>query len=155
MCVIVDANVGHEVFGPSQSEAGEFLLSWLNRGGRPLVVGGRLLIELGRNAAFVRWLRTAQRAGRARRISDQDVNSETVTLRSQDVCRSNDEHVLALARVSGARLLFTNDNALQDDFRDRQIIGGRTQGRIYTTQRGGQVSRTHRDLLSRRDLCDG
>ena len=154
MCAIVDANVGHEVFGPSESEAGVFLLNWLDRGGGPLVVGGRLLAELGRNTGFVRWLRTAQRVGRARAASEEDVASEMETLQTQGVCRSNDEHVIALARVSGARLLFTNDNALQDDFRDRQIIGG-TQGRIYTTQLGGRVRSTHRRLLRRRDLCDG
>ena len=112
------------------------------------------MVELGRNAGFVRWIRTAQRAGRARRISDEDVDAQTDALRTQGICRSDDEHVIALARLSGARLLFTNDNALQDDFRDRQIVRG-TQGRIYTTQRSGDVSRTHRDLLSRRDLCDG
>ena len=89
-------------------------------------MGGGLLIELGKNAGFVRWLRTAQRVGRARRVPDDDVDAETEVLRSRRMCRSDDEHVLAMARLSGARLLFTNDNALQDDFRDRQIIGGAT-----------------------------
>ena len=112
------------------------------------------MVELGRNAGFVRWLRTAQRVGRARAISDEAVDSETETLRSQGICRSNDEHVVALAKVSGARLLFTNDNALQDDFRDRRIVGG-TRGRVYTTGQSKDVSNTHRSLLSRRDLCDG
>ena len=154
MCAIVDANVGHEVFGPSQSPAGEFFLRWLNRGERPLVIGGRLLTELGRNAGFVRWLRAAQRAGRARRIPDDLVDAETGTVRSEGRHRSNDEHVLALARVSGARLLFTNDDDLQDDFRDRRIVSG-TRGRVYTTGQSKDVSHTHRSLLRRRDLCDG
>lgn len=154
MCVIVDANVGHEVFGPSQSEAGAFLLGQIIPERKQLVVGGELLRELIQNRNFVDWLGDAQEFGLARQVSDDQVDAETETLRSEGICSSNDEHVLALARVSGARLLFTNDNALQDDFRDRQIIGG-TQGRIYTTQRSGSVSNTHRDLLRRRDLCDG
>ena len=154
MCAIVDANVGHEVFGPNQSEAGEFMLRWLERGGGPLVVGGELLKELGRNGRFVGWLRNAQRRGLARRVSDDEVDAETETLRSQSVCRSNDEHILALARLSGARLLFTNDNALQDDFRDRQIVPG-TRGRVYTTGQSRRVSGAHRSLLRRTDLCDG
>jgi hypothetical protein len=36
--------------------------------------------------------------------------------------RSDDPHVLAVALVSGARVLFSFDAALCDDFRDRRII---------------------------------
>lgn len=152
MCAIIDANVGHEVFGPNQSEAGQFMLRWLERGGGPLVVGGELLKELGRNVRFVGWLRNAQRMGLARHVPDDDVDAETKTLRSQSICRSNDEHILALARLSGARLLYTNDNALQDDFRDRRIVRG-TRGRVYTTARSQNVTGAHRNLLNRTDLC--
>lgn len=93
-------------------------------------------------------------AGRARRIPDEEVHSETEAIRSQGLLRSDDEHVLALARVSGARLLFTNDRDLQEDFGNRQIVGG-TRGRVYTTRLSGDVRDAHRDLLGRRDLCDG
>ena len=156
MCAIVDTNVYHEVFSTgSQSDAGRYFYDWLiRRNGGTIVSGGEHLRELNRIADFKRVFAERLQAGRARRIPDEDVDSETDRLRSQGACSSNDEHVLALALVSGARLLFTNDNALQDDFRDRQIVGG-TQGRIYTTQRSGRVSSTHRDLLRRRDLCDG
>ena len=55
--------------------------------------------------------------------------------------------------VSGARLLFTNDHALQQDFQNpREIITG-TRGRIYTTVERNDVRRTHRNLLRRNDLC--
>ncbi len=156
MCAIVDTNVYHQVFSTgSQSDAGKYFYDWLmKRNGGTLVSGGGHLRELNRIADFKRVFAERLQAGRARRISDEVVDSETETLRSQGICRSNDEHVVALAKVSGARLLFTNDNALQDDFRDRQIIGG-TQGRIYTTQLSSRVSNTHRNLLRRRDLCDG
>ena len=87
-------------------------------------------------------------------VNDDDVDVETDAIRSQGICRSDDEHVLALARVSGARLLFTNDRDLQEDFRNRQIIAG-TRGRIYTTVDYSDVRPTHRDLLNRSDLCDG
>ena len=156
MCAIVDTNVYHQVFSTgSQSSAGKYFLDWLmRRNGGTLVSGGGHLRELNRIADFKRVFAERLQAGRARRIPDETVDAETEALRSSDICRSNDEHVIALATVSGARLLFTNDNALQDDFRDRQIIGG-TQGRIYTTQLSGRVSSTHRNLLQRRDLCDG
>ena len=74
-----------------------------------------------------------------------------------------DVHVLALARVSGARLLFTNGGALKQDFMNPDIIPG-ASGRIYSTNRGRHtrryatqetrnVTKAHRALLNRTDLC--
>ena len=156
MCAIVDTNVYHEVFSTgSQSNAGKYFYDWLmRRNGGTFVSGGEHLRELNRIADFKRVFAERLQAGRARRIPDDLVDTETETVRSEGLHRSNDEHVLALARVSGARLLFTNDDDLQDDFRDRQIVSG-TRGLVYTTGQSKDVSNTHRSLLRRRDLCDG
>lgn len=154
MCAIIDNNVRHEVFGASdvQTEAGEYFLNWLeNRNGR-LVVGGKLLEELSDYTGFGTWLRRALVRGRVIRVSDAEVDTETANLQSRNICKSNDAHVLALARVSGARLLFTNDQDLQEDFRNRGIIGG-IRGRVYTTLVHQDFSSTHRSLLNRTDLC--
>ena len=153
MCAIMDNNVRHEVFGDNQTEAGKLFLNWLTSKGGVLVVGGKLLQELADSPKFKEWLQEAQRAGRARRISDQEVNNETENLREQRICQSNDEHVLGLARVSGARLLFTNDQALTRDFKNRQIIRG-VRGRVYTTRKTKDIRPSHRDLLRQTDLCD-
>ena len=156
MCAIVDANVSHEVFSQSsQSEAGRYFLDWLTRrNGGTIVSGGKHLRELDQNEDFYRVFRERLQIGRARHIPDNEVDAEAANLRAARVCRSNDEHILALARLSGARLLFTNDNALQDDFRDRGIVPG-TRGRVYTTGQSQRVSGAHRSLLRRTDLCDG
>ena len=154
MCVIIDANAAHQVFGDSKSEAGEFLLNRLSERIK-LAVGGDLLDELERVGGFSRWLRAARRTGHARLVPDDEVNLEADALRAQGSCKSNDHHVLALAKISGARLLFTNDNALQSDFGNRQIIGG-TRGRIYTTGQSTEISATHRSYFSGRwRLCEG
>ena len=153
MCAILDNNVRHEVFGDSQTEAGKFFLDWLDKKDGMLVVGGKLLQELSGYSNFVQWLQQALLSNRARRISDQEVNNETENLREQRICQSNDEHVLGLARVSGARLLFTNDQALTNDFKNRNIIPG-VRGRVYTTLKTKDIRRSHRDLLRRNDLCD-
>ena len=156
MCAIVDTNVYHEVFSPgSQSDAGKYFYDWLMRkNGGTIVSGGEHLRELNQIADFKRVFAERLQAGRARRIPDEDVDSETETIRSQGICNSNDEHVIALARLSGARLLFTNDGALQNDFRDRRVVEG-TRGRVYTTVQFKDVRKTHRYLLRRSDLCDG
>ena len=153
MCAIVDNNVRDQVFGNNRPGAGEFFFNWLEERGGRLVVGGELLRELSGYSNFTDWLPQAILSGRAIVIPDEAVNAETESLRTEGICRSNDEHVLALARLSGARLLFTNDQALQADFRDRSIVGG-VRGRIYTTRERSDIRRSHIDLLRRRDLCD-
>ena len=153
MCAIVDNDVRDQVFGSnSQSPAGRFFLDWLSDGRGRLVVGGQLLRELNDSGDFKRWLQTALRRNSALAFDDDQVDAETEAIRARQICRSNDKHVLALARVSGARLLFTNDRALQDDFRNRRIIPN-PRGRIYTTVEHSDIRPTHRDLLNRTDLC--
>ncbi len=155
MCAIVDNNVRHEVFGThdTQTPAGKLFLDWLDSGRGVLVVGGHLRRELGEYRRFQLWLETAVQFGRARQIDDEQVDRETDEMISQGI-RSNDPHILALARISGARLLFTNDRDLQQDFGDSAIVQG-TRGRIYTTVERSDVRRTHRQLLRRTDLCNG
>ena len=153
MCAI-DANVRDQVFGDSQPAVGEYLFNQLNseKNKLRLVVGGKFLQELSKSRAFNTWLQTALLFGRAQSIADEDVETATQALRNQGSCLSDDENVLALAQVSRARLLYTNDRALQRDFKNRQIVSG-VQGRVYTTLRSEHVTRTHRGLLRRTDLC--
>ena len=167
MCAIVDANVRDQVFGNAQSEAGAFFLNWLLKpNGGTLALGGKLRQELsddGRNRDFLRVYGQLRLDGRVKDIPDEQVDSETATLQARRICRSNDAHVLALARVSGARLLYSNDQALQEDFNDPQIVND-PRGRVYTTlpiggrpyaaQRdAGIVTDAHRELLERADHC--
>ena len=99
--------------------------------------------------------------GRVRDIEDRVVDAETANLEAQRICISNDTHILALARVSGARLLFSNDSDLRDDFKDNRIIS-RPPGLIYHslgnlqvggTDKPGDKTEAHEDLLNRRRIC--
>ena len=152
MCAIVDANVAHEVFGSDRPPAGSRFFDWLSSPRGQLVVGGELRKELSGDRRFVLWLRSALRNGRARSVPDEAVDDHATGLRKQAVCTSNDVHVLALAAVSGARLLYTNDRALIDDFGNRAIVAN-PRGKVYTTARNSQVTDAHRRLLRARDLC--
>ena len=154
MCTIVDASVRDQVFGKKRPEAGKFFFDWLNRGkGKPkLVIGGKLRQELSGSGNFDSWLQAALLAGRAKSVSDKEVDNATKELENLNICKSNDQHVLALARVSGARLLFANDGDLQSDFGNRTIVGG-VRGRVYSTKCHKHVTSTHKQLLRRSDLC--
>ena len=152
MCAIIDNDVSHQVFGTNPTGPGLFFRDWLGRSnGGIIVAGGRLFRELVQNPNFRSFFEARQQAGRAIRVPDSVVDAAEDELQSVDT-RTNDKHVLALARVSGARLLFTNDRALQADFRNSRIVPG-TRGRIYTTVQHTDVRQTHRDLLRRTDLC--
>ena len=152
MCVIVDNDVRDEVFGHAESDAGKAMLGWLTEGKGRLVVGGHLLTELAASKSFLTWARTLQLRGRMTTIPADRVEAEQARLARASVCESNDLHVVALARTSGARLLFTNDEALQRDFKNTGLIST-PRGNIYTTGRTKSVTRAHRDLLRRTDLC--
>ena len=152
MCAIIDANVGHQLFGNKPPSAGSYFLDWLIKGKGKLVVGGDLRQELERSEKFKRLLLELERANKAINILSREVDDATKALNDLRICKSDDKHVLALAKVSGARLLFTNDQDLQKDFKNREIIGG-IQGKVYTTLRKSSVTRTHKELLGRGDLC--
>lgn len=153
MCAIVDVNVLGEVFGDNPTDAGKYFYDWLNKPkGGILVTGGtKFKAETNNNTDFARDLRERINAGRARQIPDEYVDDEMVILGAMSVCDSDDQHILALARVSDTRILFTNDIALQKDFNKGTIISN-PRGQVYTTLVHKDVQRVHRNILSARNV---
>ena len=152
MCAIVDAQVSHEVFGADRSPAGIEFFSWINQGAGRLVVGGKLLEEL-RNSGdgFRRWARQAGLAGRLKKLNDREVQESTVEIENNEKIKSDDPHVLAVARIGGARLLYSNDQDLHKDFGNGLLIDN-PRGKVYSTLKGQNFTSTHRSLL-RRHAC--
>ncbi|MYH42126.1 MAG: hypothetical protein F4017_01170 [Acidimicrobiaceae bacterium] len=66
-------------------------------------------------------------------------------------CRSDDHHVIALAQISGARLLFSNDKDLHKDFKNRQLIDQPT-GTVYSTLARNDFT-SHRRAQLRKHHC--
>ena len=167
---IVDANVVGEMFSGDSSDAGPKLLEWIEHGHGRLTYGGKNRDELRKNETFRDWSDNAVRYDRLRRVDDGVVGDETKRLihekanGSKVTYRSDDPHVIALARAGGARLLFTNDAKLQRDFRNRELIHD-PRGKVYTTRLDRhkrrrrkfrldkRFTKTHRALLERKDLC--
>ena len=147
MCAILDANVVSEVFGDRRPAAGEKFFDWIESGDGRLIGGGKLLSELTRRDNFRLWWQQAVLAGLVTHIDDIAVYRETARLEVQEACRSNDAHVVALALVGGARLLYTNDRKLQADFKDRKLIDG-PAGKVYSTRRSGAFTRSKKKLLA-------
>lgn len=153
MCAIVDANVVHEVFGSNLQSAGERFFDWVEKGTKRLVVGGKLREELEASSEdFRKWARVAVRTGKIRIVNNNDVDDRTRELENEGGYESNDPHVLALAQVSGARLLYSNDGDLQGDFKKRQLIDN-PPGKVYSTRENRDFRPAHRRLLADRHLC--
>ncbi len=154
MCAIVDANVVGEMFGHDKSEAGRKFFEWLDSGKGILVAGGKVSEELGQSEQFREWARSALLAGQGQlRIMDKEaVVRRTEEIKKEGTCRSDGPHVLALAQISGARLLYSNDRDLHQDFRDKALVDN-PRGKIYSTLNSGALTKSHRELLAKKDLC--
>lgn len=139
MCVIVDANLASAVFGSPTHPDFMPVMDWLQCKGR-LVYGGQLTHEL-EQAGVRKYLLELNRAGRAVPWPDAKIASEEKRVR----CRSNDPHVIALARVSGARTLCSRDKRLHADFKDPKLVSN-PRGSVYQT-------RQHRRLLRHTASC--
>ena len=153
MCAIIDANVAHEVFGPSLQPAGKRFFDWVDKGSGRLVAGGKLLRELeSASPDFRVWAAGAVRSGRMRIENVGRVDSRTNELEDEQRCSSDDPHVIALAQVGGARLLYSNDTTLHADFKDKSLID-KPRGVVYSTNQGKDFTSAHKRILARKNLC--
>ena len=152
MCAILDNDRISEVFGSKRTPAGDAFRKWIDLGRGQLVVGGQLRRELGRNHAFKNWLQEAIRGARARSVNDTEVEERTTALKQAGVCRSDDPHIVALAQLSNARLLYSNDDDLRHDFGNKQLID-RPRGKVYSTKQSNDFQKSHERLLNQRRLC--
>ena len=153
MCAIVDLNAAVEVFNPSQPPAAKGFFDWINTGRGRVVTGGKLYRELvEKSPGFREWARGAEAAGRLRFADESEVNARTKKIERTGAATSDDPHVLALAQVSGARLLYTNDKDLQKDFTSKGLIDN-PRGKVYSTLKSKDFSPSRKRLLGNEDLC--
>ena len=132
MCIIIDANsLGAFLTDPVKKDAAP-IRNWLaNSGGRIIVsTGGAFKREVGQKLRSR--LTTYVRAGQARVIPAEQFVADEQMLRTRADLRSDDPHVLALARMTGARLLYTADANLIKDFKDKKFID-KPRGKVYSS----------------------
>lgn len=148
MCAIIDANVATEVFGSERTEAGKKFLDWIDKGSGRLICGGKLQKELERIGDFEKWAKDALNYGKMKNINDGEVKRRTEQIQKESKLSSNDPHILALAQVSRARLLYSNDKKLHEDFKNRDLIS--PAGFIYSTL---MKKKDRQKLLDKKGLC--
>ena len=160
MCAIVDANVAHQVFRhDGRTQSGEIFFDWINRGRGRLVIGGRLRQELAQSGPATRdWMLEAQLSGKMTELNDEEVDAKEAELERQGEYTSDDPHILALAQLGGARLLFSHDRRLQNDFKNGRLINN-PLGDVYPTPEAASspneldLRQHQRSLLRRANIC--
>ena len=158
MCAILDANSIHDVFSLSRrSSAGEDFYVHLQQGKMELVVGGEVLRELREYSRDLReWLKEASgrggRRARVRHVSLEQMTARQAELERTGNLRSDDPHIIALAQVSGARLLYTKDEDLRQDFKDKKFLDN-PRGKIYPIGDGRQARHDRQRLRNAKNLC--
>ena len=156
MCAIVDINVVHQGLGRERTEAGKFFFDWLLNGGILVVGGSKFESEIRRDSKFLRFVNERRQSGKVRQgIKRDEVDAEHESLINRNICKSDDEHILALAIVSGTRILFTNDRDLQEDFKTSRIIS-KPRGQVYTPSMNKddrQKMLSSRNVQGKRGIC--
>ena len=141
MCMIVDANRIGGLLGDPPDEDSAPVRHWIESGKGRIVysTGGQFAEEIVGKAKqkFVEY----SRAGRAKLVPHDDFAEIEQGLRNDRRLRSDDPHIIALALTSGARLLFSGDGDLIEDFTSPQIIK-QPRGKVYSSVR-------NTDLLNR------
>lgn len=162
MCAIIDKNILAELWDKGGNPAGQGFRRIVENGKIPLVLGGSKMkkefgLDRSGNVTRLRaWIQQLQLAGRLRQELDSAVDAMARELesgeRSASQIKSDDHHVIALAVVSGARLLYSNDKDLKTDFGNRRLMDP-PQGRTYSTALTDDFDKQRRTLLARTDLC--
>ncbi len=129
MCIIVDANVASAVFSKKDPEFRP-LIDWIFEGNGAVTYGGRNAEELFQVAAAKHALISLNRAGRAVLFPKDAVDAIESELATSELLKSDDPHIIALARLSKTRTLCSHDQNLHTDFRNPALIS-RPRGSIY------------------------
>jgi len=150
MCIIIDASVAGIFMSraPEHVQHAKPVHDWLDSGGGRIVYGGKNREELARVNEVMFYIQELRKEGKAHPIPDEQVNEDEERVTKMGIIRSDDPHVLALARVSHARLLFANDPPLENDFGNTRIVPS-PKGKVYKGYKG------HKALLMLCPRCPG
>lgn len=143
MCIIIDANTAPSMTAGAPQALP--VLGWIKRGTSRIAIGGtKQAIEYAKLKEFIKLLAVLDRAGRLRRYDNKTVDDLQHGLEEDGNLQSDDPHIIALAVVSGCRLLFSHDQALHADFTNPHIL--QPKGSVYQNA-------SHAHLLTSSPQC--
>ena len=141
MCVILDTNTFHKFKNPDDEDMVP-VWKWLdNRNGKIVYANTKKFEDEWERGGMSHLRDQMMRAGQLKLVSE-GVQEKADELKNE--IASNDEHVLALALIANVKVLISyreGDSDLFDDFKDRNLAGGK----VYTRK-------THAHMFTK-DTC--
>ena len=142
MCVILDANTFHK-FKNLADEDMEPVWKWLDsKNGKIVYSNTEKFVDEWERGGMSHLRDQMMRAGQLKLVSE-GVQEKADELEGE--IASNDEHIIALAIVSGVKVLVSyreGDSDLFTDFKNRQLVGGK----VYTRK-------AHARRMLTKDTC--
>lgn len=136
MCIIIDANKIGELLDVDNEDM-EPVRVWLSKFGKIVYsVSGKSKEEREQYQSFPHKFREYSRANKLIRVSPSDVEKE---IKNLPKLKSDDPHIVALAKLKNVKVLVSGDKKLHKDF--KKIAGG-----------GVYQKKEHEHLLTP-DLC--
>ncbi|MGA8059824.1 MAG: hypothetical protein WB999_16365, partial [Candidatus Binataceae bacterium] len=86
--------------------------------------------EYHRVDSILRIISELDRMGRVRLVADGEIDAEEKSLIEGRECESDDQHIMAVARVAHVRVLVSHDQDLHRDFKNYRILNS-PRGRVY------------------------
>ncbi|MFD2938378.1 hypothetical protein [Spirosoma flavum] len=136
MCIIIDTNTLSSVFknDDAQHHVFEPVKRWIMEGKGKVVYGGsKYISELGPN--YVRLFSLLRGAGKAVFVPNDIVDSDMNVVSAQ-ITHDNfdDQHIVALLRVSGCKLICSSDRRAYPFFRHNLFFNpARNKPKIYSS----------------------
>jgi rRNA-processing protein FCF1 len=139
MCLIVDTNLINIVLKKHPNVIFGCITKALfdTKSRVTMVYGGKCYLNELEKCNCLKIAKSLTQAGKAKKIKDTEVDEEEQRVASMQI-QSDDPHILALARLSGIRLLCTEDKELMIDFKNTNIIPA-PNGSIYSRRGHGHL----------------
>ena len=137
MCAILDANLWSEFF--DKKETMQPVHTWLKKKNGKLVYSDHQLFQRELTRKQKLFLKKYSKLSKAEFVPKKEVEKIIGKLRKNKTIKSNDIHILGLAKANKVKVLCTRDKKLEKDF--KRILGGS----IYKNQ-------NHKHLL-KKDTC--
>ena len=139
-----DCHIEKDKFKSPDDEDMEPVWTWLEkRDGKIAYADIEKLEEEWDNGGMQNLRNRLRQRGKLKIVSPQDVQEKADELKGK--IASNDEHIIALALIARVKVLVSyreGDRDLFDDFRDKNLVGGR----VYTRK-------GHAQRILRKDTC--
>jgi len=123
---VIDADAFHHFREKKKHTAGDQIRKWISRGHGIIVysVGqDRYASELRKYSDVFELITGFAQRGRAQQIPAPELATSARSIPSRPIRKSNDLHVLALAKVTKATVLFSCDGDLRRDFANVEVLG--------------------------------